>query len=175
MLDNLITENLILRKAKREDLKLIWKNVWNDEKLTTYMLWEVTRTKADAEIRMEKTIKYQSDNFAYFVCLKDTDEPIGFAGITERETGTYEETGLCIAEKYQGKGYGKELLSALKQLVFSKLNGKRFIYGCFSTNEASKRVCLAQGFKYLKSEPRVRERDGKKYIIDYYYFDKDMY
>ena len=95
--------------------------------------------------------------------------------MNEQEKGIYEESGICIATKYQGRGYGKEVVSALKDLVFSKLKGERFIYGCFQSNEKSKRVCLSQGFKYLKSESRVREYDKMKYISDYYYLDKERY
>ncbi len=175
MIDRLETKNLILRKAKVEDLDLIWKNIWYDRHIAENMLWEVTISLEEAKKRMERTIKYQSEHYAYFVCLKTNDEAIGFCGVNEQEKGIYEESGICIATKYQGRGYGKEVVSALKDLVFSKLKGERFIYGCFQSNEKSKKVCLSQGFKYLKSESHVREYDKMKYISDYYYLDKEMY
>lgn len=169
------TEHLILRKAKLEDLDFIWKNIWSDKEIADNMLWKVTNTIEEAKVRMDKTIKYQNENYAYFVCLKTTDEPIGFAGIFEKEKNIYEESGICIARIHQGKGYAKEVVNVLKDLIFSKLNGERFIYGCFSTNEKSRRVCLSSGFKYYNSKPLIREHDNMEYISDYYYFDKDMY
>lgn len=175
MIDRLETKNLILRKAKVEDLNLIWRNIWSDKRIAENMLWEVTTSLEEAKKRMERTIKYQSEHYAYFVCLKTNDEAIGFCGVNEQEKGIYEESGICIATKYQGRGYGKEVVSALKDLVFSKLKGEKFIYGCFQSNEKSKRVCLSQEFKYLKSESHVREYDKMKYISDYYYLDKEMY
>lgn len=171
----LITENLILRKAKKDDLQLIWKNVWQDEEIAKNMLWKTTKTEEEAKIRLEKTINFQQENYAYFVCLKSNNEPIGFAGIYEKENGIFEESGICIAQKCQGKGYGKEVVGVLKKLIFEQLGGKRFIYSCFSTNEKSRRVCLSHGFKYFKSEETVREHDGMKFIIDYYYIDREMY
>ena len=54
----LFTENLKLRKAKKDDLQLIWKNVWQDEEIAKNMLWEVTKTEEKAHIRLEKTITY---------------------------------------------------------------------------------------------------------------------
>lgn len=174
MIMKLETKNLILRKAKEEDLELIYKNVWSDKEVANNMLWEVTTNINDASKRMNKTIKYQSNNYAYFVCLKITDEPIGFAGVIEREKNIYEESGICIAQKYQGKGYGKEVVSALKDLVFSRLGGKKFIYGCFSTNEKSRKLCLSQGFKYLNSVKKIRDYDNKEFIVDYYYIDREM-
>ena len=131
-MESLITENLILRKAKLTDLELIWKNVWSDEKIAANMLWKATETFEDAVERLNRTIKYQSENYAYFICLKSNDEPIGFAGIKEKENGIYEESGICIAEEYQGRGFAKEVVQALKQLIFDKLDGNKFIYGCFS-------------------------------------------
>jgi len=107
--------------------------------------------------------------------LKSNDEPIGFAGIKEKEQGTYEESGICIAREYQGRGYAKEVVQELKHLIFEKLNGKRFIYGCFKNNEKSRKVCISQGFKYLNSQKTIREWDNKEFIVDYYYFDKEMY
>lgn len=169
------TEHLVLRKAKLKDLDKIWHNVWSDKRLACNMLWEVVKDEDKALDRLNRTIKYQSENTAYFVCLKETDEPIGFAGVYERSKGIYEESGICIAYQYQGMGYGKEVLKALKYLVFELLHGDVFLYGCFSTNEISKRLCLSQGFKYHSSYPKVREHDNKKFICDYYYYDYKMY
>ena len=174
-MENLITENLVLRKAKKSDLENIWKNIWNDEEIAETMLWKTTTTYEEAVERLNRTIKYQSDNYAYFICLKSSDEPIGFAGVKERESGIYEESGICIATKYQRRGYAKEVVQALKQLIFEELKGNKFLYGCFSNNEKSRKVCISHGFKYLNSEKVVRDWDNKEFLVDYYYFDRKMY
>ena len=174
-MEYLVTENLILRKAKLTDLNKIWNNIWKDEKIAETMLWKPTKNYEEAVERLDRTIKYQKENYAYFICLKSNDEPIGFAGIKEKEEGIFEESGICIARAYQGKGYAKEVVDALKRLVFEKLAGNKFIYGCFDNNEKSKRVCKSQGFKYLSSEKIIREWDKKEFKVDYYYFDKENY
>lgn len=174
-MDKIETKNLILRKAKKEDLDKIWNNIWKDEKIAETMLWEPTRTYEEALQRLDRTINYQSENYAYFVCLKETNEPIGFAGIKELETNIYEESGICIARACQGRGYAKEVLKALEYLIFEKLNGDRFIYGFFKGNEKSKKVCLSQGFKYLSSGKTIREWDSKEFEIEQYYMDKETY
>ena len=81
MIDRIETERLILRKAEERDLDLIWNRVWRDERLAAMMLWTPTLTREEAEARMARTVAYQRDNYAYFICLKATDEPIGFGGI----------------------------------------------------------------------------------------------
>ena len=166
------TDRLILRKARLDDLDDIYNNIWSREEIAKYMLWKTTKNLEDAKIRMDKTINYQSKNYAYFIALKDSDKVIGFCGFKEIEKDIYEDAGLCIALEYQGMGYAKEVVKKLVDIVFNKLNGKRFIYGCFRENEKSKRVCLSLGFKYLKSEDKIREYDNYKYIAESYYLDK---
>ncbi len=165
------TPRLILRKAKMNDLESVYKNIWSDERLTSKMLWKINENIDEAKERLEKTIEYQSSHYAYFVCPKDSDEVIGFAGIIEVEDGVYEDTGICIANDYQGQGFGKEVVNALKELIFNKLKGKRFLYSAFSDNYHSKKLCESLGFKYLKSENKIREHDKHEYISDVYYLD----
>lgn len=169
------TQNLILRKAKKEDLDKIWNNIWKDEKIAETMLWKPTKTYEEALQRLERTIKYQEANYAYFVCLKENDEAIGFAGVKEIEENVYEESGICIATKCQGKGYAKEVLKALEYLVFEELKANKFIYGCFKNNQKSKKVCLSQGFKFLSSGKIIREWDNMEFENELYYKNKEMY
>ena len=171
MIDYIETDRLILRKAKFGDLEDIYNNVWSKSELAKYMLWETTKNMEDAKIRMKKTIEYQSKNNAYFITLKESDKVIGFCGFKEIEKDVYEDIGLCIALEYQGLGYAKEVVRKLVDIVFNELNGKRFIYGCFRENEKSKNVCVKLGFKYLKSEDKIRDYDNYKYINDSYYLD----
>lgn len=167
-LNRLITPRLVLRKAKDDDLEPIWRNIWGDPDIAKMMLWEPTGTREAALDRLERTKRYQASNYAYFVCRKDTDEPIGFAGIRETAPSEFEETGLCIARRFQNRGYGRELLDALVELVFDRMHGHRFQYGCFHENEPSAALCRRCGFVYSHSENLIREWDGYEYLCDFY-------
>lgn len=169
------TKNLILKKAEPEDLELIWKNVWRFESIAKNMLWEASKTLEEAKVRLDKTIKYQEEYPSYFIYSKENNEPIGFAGFKESDPGIYEETGIAIGENYQHKGYGKEIVELFKKIIFEDLHGKRFLYSVFSTNEISKELCKKAGFKFLKSKNITRYWDNKPFIIEIYYFDKEMY
>lgn len=175
MINIIETNRLILRKAKKEDLDFIYKNVWSKKELSKYMLWKVTTSKDEAIIRLNKTIEFQKNHYAYFITEKEKDEPIGLIGIIEVEPNIYEDCGLCISQQYQNKGYAKEVINCIKKLVFETLKGDKFIYSCFSENEPSKHVCLQQGFKYYKSIPKVRDYDNYSYICNLYYIDKEMF
>ena len=172
MIEELISENLRLRKANESDLDSIFTNIWSDEIIAGTRLWKPTETRKEAEERMAKTMVYQAENDAFFVCLKETDEAIGFAGVKETQEGVYEETGICIDRAHQRKGYGKELLNVLIDLVFDRRNGKKFVYGCFHENEASAALCKSCGFVYSHSEKMKRDWDGYEYVCDFYELEK---
>lgn len=175
MINKIETDRLILRKAKISDLDNIYNNIWSNYNIADNMLWKVTKSREEAIDRLIRTIKYQKDHYAYFICLKDTGEVIGFIGTFELDKDIYEDSGLCISEKYQGLGFAKEAVKALLDIIFNKLNGKMFLYSCFNSNEKSKRVCTKLGFKYRNSKTTTRDYDKKEFIVDYYYLDRDMY
>ena len=166
MTDRIETERLILRKAEERDLVPIWERVWRDEKLAATMLWAPTPTLGEAQVRLARTMAYQAENYAWFVCLKETDEPIGFGGMRETAPGVWDEAGLCIAADWQGRGYGKELLRALVGTAFRALGGRRFRYSCFHDNAASAALCRSCGFRYVSSHPETRAHDGFPYLCD---------
>ena len=175
MTDRLETEHLILRKARPDDLQTIWHNVWEDETLAATMLWTPTKSLEEAEDRMERTIAWQAKLPAFFVCLKETDEAIGFAGVKPTDPGEYEDCGICVAVPYQGWGFGKEITRALMELVFEHLDGQAFVYGCMHHNVRSAAVCRALGFVYTHSLEEVREWDGMPFTSDFYRMTVEEY
>lgn len=154
------TEDLILRKARFDDWKPMYENVWRHESAARYMTWDVTHSESEARERMERTIRYQQNGGLSFIVTL-AGEPIGFAGVTERSPGVYEDTGGCLGPDFQRKGYGKQMLAALERLVFS-LGAKVFIVTHHRDNIPSKKVILSRGFRYTHSE----ERDDR--ILDFY-------
>lgn len=171
-MDRIETQRLLFRKARSEDLLPAWNNIWKDEILAKTMLWRPALTLKEAEERMEKTIAIQSANFAWFVCLKETDEPIGFCGVRETSPGQFEDAGLCIARSMQGQGLGREMLTALVDFVFAVLGGERFEYGCFRENAVSAALCKGCGFTYFKCEECTRKWDGHRYLCDFYQLNR---
>lgn len=169
------TNRLILRKCKASDLEPIWKNAWIHPEVAEFMLQPVTNTLEEAKDRLRRTHEYQKYNEAYFVCLKDNDEPIGFCGIRKLDEGVYADSGICIGPKYQGKGYGKEVVKALCKQVFGILGGGMFFYSCFKENTKSANLCKSLGFEFFKEENLVRDYDNLEYVSESYYMSSDMY
>lgn len=159
-------EHIVLRKAKEDDYRSMLKHIWGNEKVYQWMLFKPTYTEKEAIERCHRSIEYQKDNFAYFVALKDTDEAIGLCAIRELEPGHFEESGIGVGSEFQGKGYGKEIVSLLLKLGFTELGAIDFRYGYFQDNIRSKKIAEYFGFKYDHTEEMTRPWDGSVKIID---------
>ena len=161
-------KKVILRKAQAKDLDSMWNNIWQDKELAKYMLWKPVENYEEAKIRLEKTIEYQKTNPAFYICLEETDEVVGFLGAVDTGDGVFEDCGLCIAAKYQRNGYGKQALQLLLKMIFEELGGKEFIYSCFEENTSSQKLCESLGFEYKYSKQNIRKWDNLEYTARYF-------
>ena len=109
------------------------------------------------------------------MALKETDEAVGLCALRENEPGRFEEAGICIAPKCQGKGYGKEIVSLLLDLAFRKLGAADLRYGYFRENVKSRKVAEHFGFRYDRSEEMVRPWDGSLKKIDSCLLTREAY
>ncbi len=62
----LIGKHIVLRKAKESDYLSMLKNVWGDEAVYRWMLYQPTLTEADALDRCRRSILFQKDHHAWF-------------------------------------------------------------------------------------------------------------
>lgn len=162
------TQNLILQKPSEEYFYDIWNNIWKDENVAKYMLWKPIFDENEAKERLKKNMNINEGRFLWYIILKETNECIGFAGMMKEENNTYEDCGLAIAEKYQGKGYGKEVLNAILDIAFNYMNGEKFIYSAFHENIISQNLAKKVGFKYSYTKEHIREYDNLKYESDFF-------
>ena len=162
------TQDLILGKAKQEDLESIFNNYWCSEKTAKYMLWVPQKNLQEAQDRLDRTIKFQKDHLAFMVYEKKTGQAIGQAGMFEKEPKVFEDMGIGIGEKFVGKGYGKQILKGLVDYIFSELGGEAVICSCHTDNIPSAKMQQSCGLKYDHSEMYTREKDNLTYKSDYY-------
>lgn len=173
---SLETQRLRLRKARPGDLNGIWQNIWRDTAISRWMFWPPTDTLDAAKERLARTMAFQREHpYMYFVCLKETDEAIGFAGMRETAPGIYEEAGICVAARYQCAGLGKEILGALLDLAFGEQNADAFIAAHIEGNEKSRAVITHWGFQYTHSTEEIREWDGARFTTCFYRLARQTY
>ena len=168
MTQTLTGEHIVLRKARESDWLPMWKNVWGDPAVYEWMLYQPTQTEEEARERCLRSIAYQRENYAWFIALKETDEAIGLAAIKENDPGHFEESGIGIGTRFQGRGYGKEILALLLDLAFRELGAADFRYGCFRENVRSRKLAESFGFHYDSSYELTRPWDGAVKQIDSY-------
>lgn len=169
------TKDLILRKATMQDAIPLWKNYWCHEETAKHMLWPVVKTEQEAISRMERTINFQKDHFAFLVCLKQTDEPIGMAGMMEIEPKVWDDTGVGMGPNFTGKGYGRQIVDAFCDFVFNEMGADKMLLSCFKQNLPSKNLQLDYGFEYIYSTDKVRQHDGFEYVCETQQLTREKY
>ena len=163
------TKDLILRKAKMEDWKAMYVNIWSHPESAKYMVWDVTSTEEDAISRIERTITYQTaHDYHWTVVEKASGQPIGWVGMEKHSDDVWGETGIALGPAFTGKGYGKQLLNFLTEYARETLGAKRFVACCRRENLVSKRLQLSCGFTYTHSEEVFHPRDQIPYTLDHY-------
>ena len=161
------TEDLVLRKAKTEDCEALYHNLWKHAESARYMLWTPVKSKKEAIDRMSRTIAFQKiEKYAFIVCLKETGEPNGSAGMRDSGDGVYEETGSALGPDFVRKGYGRQLLNALTDEA-KRMGAIRFLASNRVKNEASRGLQMACGFSFDHlSEEKTDPRTGEKYFVE---------
>ena len=161
------TRDLILDKAKYSDWRDMYQNVWSRPESARYMLWRVTTSEQDAQLRMQKTIAFQKNHDTYLVYEKESGKAIGFAGVERTAPHVYQEAGICLGPDYVRKGFGRQILRCLIQ--YCKEQGAReFRYSARAENRASVRLAKSLGFAEIGSERKTDDRDGRSYQLVQY-------
>lgn len=164
------TKDLIIKQAEQKDWKDMYYNLWRHAESTKYMLWKVTSSEEEAQIRMKKSIAWQETHpYSWGVYEKVSGQAIGFAGMTEVETGVYEDTGIALGPDFVGKGYGKQIVNAMVDYARDELGAKKMVLSCRSKNIASKKLQESCGFTYSHSEDRVDPRTNEAYVLEFTY------
>lgn len=171
-INQLETKDIILGKARQEDLESIYNNYWCSETSAKYMLWVPQKNLEEAQDRLNRTINYQKDNFAFFIYEKATGQAIGQVAMKEIEKGIWEDCGIGMGENFVGKGYGKQILTCIINYLFSELNAEKIICSCHPDNIASQKMQLSCGMKYTHTQPYTREKDNLTYMSIYHSITK---
>lgn len=163
-MDRFETKDLILRKATLSDRDDLFNNYWSQSSQAKYMLWSAIDTLEEAQVRIEKTIEFQKDKFAFVICEKISNRAIGLVGFLQIEEGVYDDCGLGLGCEFTGKGYGTQVLAKLVQVLFEQKGAEKVLCSAFSENLPSLKMQQKCGFKFIEKESKVRPKDGYKYI-----------
>ena len=158
------TKDLIFGKARFEDWRAMYRNVWSRPESFRYMLPQLSLNEAEAKERMRRTIEFQKSHDTYIVYLRSTHQAIGFAGVEQVGPDTWQEVGICLGPDFVGRGFGKQIVQCL--LAYAKrLGAREFLYSTWEENTASIALAKAAGFTLVSQEPMTRPHDGQAYTL----------
>lgn len=136
------TEDLVLRKPQRKDVKDVFLYA-SDQQVARYVLWEPHRSPADTrlflrDLRSRIRSGYPS---SWVVVLRDTGHVIGTIGFVWYSTDNCSaELGYSFSREYWNHGYATQALKAVIDTVFRYLPLNRLEAQHDVRNPASGRV-----------------------------------
>lgn len=121
--------------------------------------------------RIELDYMTYDENIKDTLVLEENNKLLGFVRYGASDDSLYPNTGeifaLYILSKYQGRGYGKQLVKkAIEELI--KLNYQNMIIGCINKNPANEFYKHIGGT--LKSQ-RPFPKTGDNLVENIYYFE----
>ena len=161
-------KDLILRQGSADDWQDLYRNLWRREEVFRYMFKNPCPSEEHAAARTGAyAVMHEEVKTEFFVIEKASGQAIGIAGIKELKPGRWTITDIAIGPNFQGKGYGKQIVTALLKLAF-ELGATEVAYDCFTQNAVSKQLALSCGFTYSHSEEAKLMKNGKKVILDFF-------
>lgn len=161
------TPDLLLRKARMEDWRQMYQNVWSRPETARHMMWRVSESEQEARQRMERTVAFHQGHDVYLIEEKKSGQVVGFAGLERLGPHSFQEAGLAIGPDFTGRGYGKQILALLLRWA-AALGGREFFYSTRAENPASKALARSFGFEYQGGEAKIDARDGREYWLERY-------
>jgi ribosomal-protein-alanine N-acetyltransferase len=147
----LVTEHLRLKRLQPSDVAALV-NLWCDPQVTEYMGGPRDQTKLLDDFKDAVKDPFAEDYNLWPVEDKKTRNIIGHCGLLEKEVEGINEIELIyvFSTSAWGKGYAKEIGSALLRYAFNDLQLSKLIALINPENEASERVAVRLGMHYEK-------------------------
>jgi RimJ/RimL family protein N-acetyltransferase len=154
------TERLILRQFSLADAAFI-RELLNEPSFIQNIGDRGVRTSSDAEKYLETgpIASYARNGFGlYLVRLKESNEPIGMAGLIKRDALEDVDVGYAFLPPYWSKGYAIESVLALMEYAKNVVRLQRVVAIVDPANQGSIRVLEKAGFQ-LEKMVRLSEDD----------------
>lgn len=143
------TDRLILRKFTENDLEAIYQ-IYSDEEVNQFLPWFPLKSLEEARLFFKERYasKYaQPQAYAYAVCLKEDDIPVGYVNVDMEES---HDLGYGLRKEFWHKGIMTEAVKAVIAQV--KKDGLPFITATHDRNNPrSGGVMKNVGMKYQYS------------------------
>lgn len=155
------TERLTIRFIEEYDWQSI-QAIWMDFKHSEYVYYDTPKDTVSENVRNKiakwaEVTRNGKDHLFFVSCLED--KVIGFTSMNISE-GEY-DMGYAFLDKYQGKGYAKESLTAILDYMKS-IGAKKITAGTALKNSPSVRLLDRLGFKLIGTEYLSFHKDSNE-------------
>ena len=159
----LYTQDLILRKVRREDAELYFERIGSREAVTRYMLFMPHTDLADSVESVENVLRrYETGRcYRWAIALKEDDSIIGIIELLRfDETADSCSFAYMIGDGFWGKGYGTQALKAAIQFAFSEMELSFVEADHMSANPASGAAMRKAGMVYVRTDEAKYQKNG---------------
>ena len=142
------TRRLLARKPRLSDAAIVFGAYATDPEVTRFLTWKPYRELLPLERFFHHSIQEWEcgKSFAYMLCLKETDEPIG--SIHLKIDGFTAQFGYVLVKTHWGKGLTTEALSFLVDWALAQPGIYRATAFCDVENPGSARVMEKAGMMF---------------------------
>lgn len=174
----LLTENLILRKVRREDAQLYYERIGSREAVTRYMLFNPHTNFAESVESVENVLRrYDSGKcYRWAIALAEDNSIIGIIELLKFD----EEAGTCsfaymIGDEFWGRGYGTQALKAALDFGFEQMELNAVEADHMAANPASGAVMRKAGMTYLRTDEGKYQKNGCIYDATVYRITRNQW
>ncbi len=160
------TNRLILRELTYNDFSSLYAVLADSDIMVHYpYTFDENRVRRWIAKNIER---YNADGFGLWaVMLRENGEMIGDCGITMQNIDgqLLPEIGYHVRKDQQKKGYATEAAAECIRYGFEELNFDRLYSYMKYTNEASARVAVKNGMRFIKEYPDAENTFTRVYCI----------
>lgn len=144
------TDRLSIRRVRNNDWKDI-QAIWADAAESVYAQYDRPNDLDDQSVsrRIAKWASFADNDEHIFLAVCLQDAVIGYVVFNKRENGY--EIGYCFHSNYHGKGYARESISAILDVMRDK-GAVNITAGTALNNTPSVRLLASLGFKQTGTE-----------------------
>lgn len=149
LVDNIVTNRLVLRNLTAEDVDNNYVNWLHDVDVTKYLEVRFQINTLESVIEYIKSINGKSDSILFGLFLRDGKKHIGNIKIGPINPHHHRsEIGIMIGDRDEwGKGFASEAIGAVSDFCFNKLGLHKILAGCYEQNVGSLQAFLKVGFQ----------------------------
>lgn len=148
--ERITTERLVIRRVAQADWRGI-QRIWADQSESAYARYDRPNDTGDEAVRARiarwAACGQSWEHVFYAVCLQD--EVIGYVSLNARPDGY--EIGYCFHSRHHRRGYTRESLSAIIELMRGR-GAAKLTAGTALDNTPSVRLLEALGFARVATE-----------------------